>query len=176
MLWTAEQDRALFQLFKDLGAHWTKIAKEFPGRNENEVKNRFYSTLRRVANTQQGKLIPEDRSKTGLLKYVDFALENGHFCASKRGRKRKSPTNRPEANPQDIVPTKKRTELIEENKATLKSVEEQLRESRARAENFEQRVDRKLDNLIELQQKLMGLLDKTKQELSVAPKNAEEHD
>lgn len=30
------------------GSSWSKIAKNIPGRTENSIKNRFYSTLRRL--------------------------------------------------------------------------------------------------------------------------------
>jgi hypothetical protein len=47
--WTAEEDFKIFSLFSETGSKWSKIATHFPGRTENSVKNRFYSTLRRIA-------------------------------------------------------------------------------------------------------------------------------
>jgi hypothetical protein len=85
----------LFALYKEKGSCWSTIAQEFPGRNENQVKNRFYSTLRRLAtkesaavNTNAQELFPKTK-KRDLLKYVDEAMVDGHSCSSKRGRKRK---------------------------------------------------------------------------------------
>lgn len=70
------------------------VAKEFEGRTENQIKNRFYSTLRRIAtkkNRENPAAESSDRpkSKKELLKYVGDALDYGHSCCSKRGRKKK---------------------------------------------------------------------------------------
>jgi len=47
--WTIEEDYILFKLFNKYGTQWSKINKFFTGRTENSIKNRFYSTLRRIA-------------------------------------------------------------------------------------------------------------------------------
>ena len=51
--WTSEEDFILFKLFNQYGSKWSKITKFFKGRTENSVKNRFYSTLRRIANEKK---------------------------------------------------------------------------------------------------------------------------
>ncbi len=80
----------MFRLYKDRGARWSAIAHEIPGRTENEVKNRFYSTLRRVATKKaQERSSKFQYRKATLLQFVDEALEYGHTCSSKRGRKKK---------------------------------------------------------------------------------------
>lgn len=45
--WTQEEDDLIFELHKQHGKSWSKIAENIPGRTDNSVKNRFYSTLRR---------------------------------------------------------------------------------------------------------------------------------
>eukprot|EP00831_Metopus_contortus_P051093 TRINITY_DN42909_c0_g1_i1.p1 TRINITY_DN42909_c0_g1~~TRINITY_DN42909_c0_g1_i1.p1 ORF type:complete len:183 (+),score=35.17 TRINITY_DN42909_c0_g1_i1:139-687(+) len=55
--------------------------------------NRFYSTLRRLATKDTANCKQESGPKTkkkDLLQYVDDALQYGHHCHSKRGRKRKA--------------------------------------------------------------------------------------
>ena len=47
--WTLEEDFKIFFLFKTIGGKWAKIALLLPGRTENSIKNRFYSTLRKKA-------------------------------------------------------------------------------------------------------------------------------
>jgi len=48
--WTAEEDFIIFETYRVFGSQWTKIAKKLGnGRTENSIKNRFYSTLRRIA-------------------------------------------------------------------------------------------------------------------------------
>lgn len=46
--WTAVEDFRIFELFSKIGSKWSKIASYFEGRTENSIKNRFYSTLRRI--------------------------------------------------------------------------------------------------------------------------------
>lgn len=46
--WTQEEDSIIYNLYKKYGTSWVKIQKHLPGRTENDVKNRYYSTLRRI--------------------------------------------------------------------------------------------------------------------------------
>lgn len=46
--WSVEEDFNLFFYYKKFGGKWSKIAIFFEGRTENSIKNRFYSTLRRL--------------------------------------------------------------------------------------------------------------------------------
>lgn len=91
--WTEEDDQKLFMLYKEEGSHWSVIAQHFLGLNENQVKNRFYSTLRRLA-TKKALSNPNGEQfvktkKKDLIEFVDEAILYGHSCRSKRGRKRK---------------------------------------------------------------------------------------
>ena len=47
--WTSEEDLFIFKMYQKVGSKWSKIAIELHGRTENSIKNRFYSTLRRIA-------------------------------------------------------------------------------------------------------------------------------
>ena len=92
--WSEDDDKKLFTLYKSYGSKWAIIARNFLGRSDNDVKNRFYSTLRRVATKKvrddphsTGKAISQ--VKDGLLQYLDEAAENGHNCRSKRGRRKR---------------------------------------------------------------------------------------
>jgi len=46
--WCQEEDYQIFLLFERFGSKWSKISSFFEGRTENSIKNRFYSTLRRI--------------------------------------------------------------------------------------------------------------------------------
>ncbi|EGR27263.1 myb-like DNA-binding domain protein [Ichthyophthirius multifiliis] len=46
--WTKEEDDNIFQQYLQLGSSWSYIAKSLKGRTENSVKNRFYSTVRKM--------------------------------------------------------------------------------------------------------------------------------
>ena len=90
--WTEEESKKLFKLYKEMGSRWSILATYFPSRNENQIKNRFYSTLRRVAKKSHNA--SRQKSKIGkdyLVQFVDDAILYGHNCRSKRGRKPKNP-------------------------------------------------------------------------------------
>jgi hypothetical protein len=46
--WTIEEDYKIYVLYSYLGGKWSKIAKYFSNRTENSIKNRFYSSLRKL--------------------------------------------------------------------------------------------------------------------------------
>ena len=46
--WSEKDDKKLFKLHDQLGNSWVRITKEFRGRSDNSVKNRFYSILRKA--------------------------------------------------------------------------------------------------------------------------------
>lgn len=113
--WTELDDKNLFELYKIMGSDWKKITTHFPGKNSNEVKNRFYSTLRRVARKKNPdkRFLPSE-----LIVYIDIAEEEGRTCFCKRGRRRKD-NNLPKAKPI----RKNKTELREESLSQSKNKE-----------------------------------------------------
>ena len=46
--WTIEEDYKIYVLYSYIGGKWSKIAKYFSNRTENSIKNRFYSSLRKL--------------------------------------------------------------------------------------------------------------------------------
>lgn len=46
--WTPEEDDLIFKLYVNYGSSWSKIAMHFNDRTENSIKNRFYSTIRKL--------------------------------------------------------------------------------------------------------------------------------
>lgn len=54
--WSEEEDEMIFQLYQKYSSSWSKIAKYLPGRTENAIKNRFYSTLRKLAADKKKQL------------------------------------------------------------------------------------------------------------------------
>jgi len=45
--WTIEEDTLLIHLSYTIGHKWSKIATYLPGRTEGQVKNRFYSHIKK---------------------------------------------------------------------------------------------------------------------------------
>jgi len=84
--WSREEDFVIFKRFSEIGSKWSKIAAELPGRTENSIKNRFYSTLRSFAteqinrtkskkNISHNSLQVSALSLSKLLTYFPLALE-----------------------------------------------------------------------------------------------------
>jgi len=46
--WTSYEDESIFNGYLTYGSCWSKMAKELTGRTENSIKNRFYSTVRKL--------------------------------------------------------------------------------------------------------------------------------
>lgn len=57
--WTEEEEKLLFQLYQKYGPKWCSLVTHFENRTENSIKNRFYSTLRRIATEHKRNLEKE---------------------------------------------------------------------------------------------------------------------
>ena len=63
--WSYEEDLKIYELFAKYGSKWAYFSSQICGRTENALKNRFYSTTRRIAN------------KIGLQKLKDCLAQQG---------------------------------------------------------------------------------------------------
>jgi len=76
--WTPEEDFIIFDSYRQFGSHWTKIAEKLPGRTENSIKNRFYSTLRRISSrkkVEKNQIECVSSSSIPLNKLVEYLPE-----------------------------------------------------------------------------------------------------
>lgn len=48
MEWTVEEEEKMIELHNEMGNKWALIAQNIPGKNDNAIKNHFYSKLRRI--------------------------------------------------------------------------------------------------------------------------------
>ena len=90
--WTDEEDDLIFKLYLQHGSSWSKIGKLVPDRTENSIKNRFYSTLRRIKSCQDKGRRPyialESKIFNLLYEYPDLEKLISKKNKSVRRRKR----------------------------------------------------------------------------------------
>ena len=91
--WTNEEVKRIFMYYKIYGTKWSHFIDKFPGRTEGNIKNKFYSILKKVATQAQLEdPVKYDKSfikcRKNLLQFIDIAMVHGQTLSSKRGRKR----------------------------------------------------------------------------------------
>jgi hypothetical protein len=64
--WTPEEDLKIEQLRQQHGNSWKVIASHLPGRSENVVKNRFYSSMRKYE-----RLLKKQAEQTQVLTFIN---------------------------------------------------------------------------------------------------------
>ena len=85
--WTPEEDMTILDLHAKLGTRWAEIAKSLPGRSDNSVKNRWYSTCSRILRQQQIEAgeTPPDALEQSLVKADDAIGGDAHLGESSNG-------------------------------------------------------------------------------------------
>lgn len=51
--WTKDEDMIIMTKYNELGAKWTKIAKELPGRSDLQVKNRYFKNIKNTRKSEK---------------------------------------------------------------------------------------------------------------------------
>jgi len=88
--WEPEEDYMIFKLFQQFGSQWSKINLYFQNRTENSIKNRFYSTLRRIAAQNKKDTTTNEPGSSAkikldsLLKYIPEAIKEKSEKLSKK--------------------------------------------------------------------------------------------
>lgn len=82
--WTPEEDELLIRKFKEIGPRWVEMGKYFVGRSDNNIKNRWYSHLKkRIEDIQEQEIespvpsyIEEPRESKKILTQEDCIYES----------------------------------------------------------------------------------------------------
>lgn len=72
--WKPDDDANLFKLRSELGNKWSMISKQFPGRAPNNVKNRYYSLIRKDTRAVMKKGIAFQRQKPAMAMFESMLL------------------------------------------------------------------------------------------------------
>eukprot|EP00299_Pterocystis_sp_00344_P009220 c3802_g1_i1.p1 GENE.c3802_g1_i1~~c3802_g1_i1.p1 ORF type:complete len:326 (-),score=45.86 c3802_g1_i1:162-1139(-) len=63
--WTPEEDAIISELVSQMGTKWASIAKHLQGRTDNSIKNRYYSSLKKLHENRKSSLTdPSDTPPT----------------------------------------------------------------------------------------------------------------
>lgn len=70
--WSVQEDELVVKLLKEVGNRWSLIANHLPGRTEGQVKNRFYSFIKKRLQPD-GTLCQISDSRTSSEEYTSFS-------------------------------------------------------------------------------------------------------
>ena len=100
--WTKEEEDVIIEIRAKLGNRWAKIARMLPGRSDNDVKNRWYASLRKKVEgpteTEKRKAAEKKERKNKAAKKKAAAkaaqqLNNSNKSANSKKAKKKANNN-----------------------------------------------------------------------------------
>mmetsp|Transcript_8441 Transcript_8441/g.16360 ORF Transcript_8441/g.16360 Transcript_8441/m.16360 type:complete len:793 (+) Transcript_8441:198-2576(+) len=103
--WTEEEDTVLIQTHQMMGAKWSTMAKMLPGRTDHAIKNRWYSTMRRVNRQFRSHKISNKDMRQPLFRYCFSCIQNGNMSSQVRSiqplpkRRKTDPKNKTSKSP-----------------------------------------------------------------------------
>ncbi|KAH0795859.1 Myb-like DNA-binding domain containing protein [Histomonas meleagridis] len=92
--WTLEEDELLMKLVREMGRKWVQIGKFFPHRSVNDIKNRWYSNLKKKNEKEldtnlsmfdiSGIVVELDSATKYVTEFScsDFDQSNEDFCST----------------------------------------------------------------------------------------------
>ena len=63
MKWTQEEDALLYQKFQELGSQWAKMTQFFPGKNANNIKNRWNYSVSKMKPSDFSNIPPSQQQQ-----------------------------------------------------------------------------------------------------------------
>ena len=67
--WNLDEDLMLIKLLKEVGKNWEELERRFPGRTQNQLKNRYFGRLKRLDDKkrQREEIQSKKKGKEGLF-------------------------------------------------------------------------------------------------------------
>jgi len=77
--WQPEEELIFINKHKNFGNKWTEIAKSLDGRNDNAVKNHFYSSVRKIIRKIRKQKITNDLKQNDVERELTIYLSQYMF-------------------------------------------------------------------------------------------------
>jgi len=104
--WTPDEDETILEMHAKLGTRWAEIAKCLPGRSDNSVKNRWYSTCSRILRQQQEAAAAAAEGRGPVPEFKpDYGDANGEVVVKKRAKVSKESTSQQQQQQPSAPPT-----------------------------------------------------------------------
>jgi hypothetical protein len=105
--WSAEEDERLISLLRTVGNRWSLIATHLPGRTEGQVKNRFYSCIKKRLSGSQSQTIsfttsPQVDEQLSFDFNQEFDTNMFNTCVSDQSTAQ-SPNSQAMTDPTDVI-------------------------------------------------------------------------
>ncbi|KAJ6249446.1 transcription repressor myb5 [Anaeramoeba flamelloides] len=163
--WTKEEDEILIQKHKELGNKWSQIKRLLPGRSDNMIKNRWNSTLRKIANCTPNGLLESNKKR-------------GRPVGSKTKKKKEKPKKKPRKRRNSkiikkiVIPSSKKNQKSKQhlNKIQNPQIEEKITNPKKNENPL--KINNNVKNKNQLLTRLTKLKELNQKDTTLNKKNA----